>query len=236
MQKKDKILAGILTAAFAILLFWPGAMESFIAATKSSPLVMSFLKFAILATIGECIALRITTGVYNRPGFGIAPKFILWGLLGIACKLAFSVFGAGIPNLLSELGFSLTLDRSAWGFGSSFLTAFSTSVLLNSFFAPVLMISHKIGDIHIEHTGGTLSGFFTRPDMAGLFKEVNWDSMWGFVFKKTIPLFWIPAHTITFLMPGHFQVLFAALLSIALGVILAFAGLKAKKTAPPSGA
>jgi hypothetical protein len=46
---------------------------------------------------------------------------------------------------------------------------------------------------------------------------------WGFVFKKTIPLFWFPAHTITFLLPAHLQVLFAAVLSIFLGIILSVA-------------
>lgn len=231
MQQKDKILAGVLGAAFALLLLWPGAMDGFIGMTKESPLIMSFLKFAILATIGECIALRITTGEYNRPGFGVAPKFVLWGLLGVGCKLAFTIFGSGTPNLLAELGFSLDPDRASWGFGSRFLAAFSVSVLLNTLFAPILMVGHKIGDIHIERTGGTLRGFFTRPDMAGLFKAVNWDVMWSFVLKKTVPIFWIPAHTITFLLPAHFQVLFAAMLSIALGVILAFAGLRAQKTA-----
>jgi Mpv17 / PMP22 family. len=231
MQKKDRILAGILGAAFAFLLLWPGAMDSFISMTAASPLIMSFLKFAVLATIGECIALRITTGVYNRPGFGIAPKFVLWGLLGVACKLVFSIYGAGTPSLLRELGFALSPDRAAWGFGHSFLAAFSISVLLNTLFAPILMVGHKIGDIHIERTGGTLAGFFSRPDMAALFNAVNWDSMWSFVLKKTVPMFWIPAHTITFLLPAHFQVLFAAVLSIALGVILAFAGLRAKKAA-----
>lgn len=229
MQQKDKILAGILAAAFAILLFWPGAMDGFISLTKSSPIIMSFLKFAILATIGECIALRITTGVYNRPGFGVAPKFLLWGLLGVACKFTFSIFGPGTPSLLGELGFSLAPDRAAWGFGTAFLVALSTSALINTLFAPILMVGHKIGDIHIDRTGGTIRGFFSRPDMASLFKAVNWDSMWSFVLKKTVPVFWIPAHTITFLLPGHFQVLFAALLSIALGVILAFAGLRAAK-------
>jgi hypothetical protein len=40
---------------------------------------------------------------------------------------------------------------------------------------------------------------------------------------KTIPIFWIPAHTITFLLPSEYRVLSAAFLSIALGTILAFA-------------
>jgi hypothetical protein len=53
---------------------------------------------------------------------------------------------------------------------------------------------------------------------------------WNFVLKKTIPFFWIPAHTITFLMPADFRVLFAALLGIVLGVILAVANMKKTET------
>ncbi|WP_321415721.1 Mpv17/PMP22 family protein [uncultured Desulfobacter sp.] len=48
------------------------------------------------------------------------------------------------------------------------------------------------------------------------------------MFKKTLPFFWIPAHTITFLLPPDFQVLFAAILGIVLGIILAVAGLSKK--------
>jgi len=51
---------------------------------------------------------------------------------------------------------------------------------------------------------------------------------WNFVFKKTIPFFWYPAHTITFLLPVDYQVLFAAILGIALGTILAMASLKGR--------
>ena len=49
---------------------------------------------------------------------------------------------------------------------------------------------------------------------------------WGFVFKKTIPLFWFPAHTVTFLLPPSGRVLCAALLGVALGVLLALAARK----------
>ena len=51
-------------------------------------------------------------------------------------------------------------------------------------------------------------------------------TQWGFVFKKTIPLFWFPAHTVTFLMPPSGRVLCAALLGVALGVLLALAARK----------
>lgn len=44
--------------------------------------------------------------------------------------------------------------------------------------------------------------------------------------KKTIPLFWYPAHPVTFLLPSEMCVLFAALLGIVLGVILAIVARK----------
>ena len=43
-----------------------------------------------------------------------------------------------------------------------------------------------------------------------------------FIVLKTILLFWIPAHTISFLMPENMRVMLAALLSIAFGVIVAY--------------
>ena len=57
-------------------------------------------------------------------------------------------------------------------------------------------------------------------------QEMNWKVQWEFVFKRTIPLFWYPAHTITFLLPAEMRVLFAALLGVMLGVILAVAARK----------
>ncbi|MEZ6853814.1 hypothetical protein [Halodesulfovibrio aestuarii] len=60
-------------------------------------------------------------------------------------------------------------------------------------------------------------------NMADRFKEIDWNIMWGLVLKKTIPFFWIPTHTITFLLPPDLRILFAAMLGLALNVILAFA-------------
>ena len=45
-------------------------------------MVMSFVKFGILATLGEMLGLRISAGVYNRKGFGVLPRAVVWGLLG----------------------------------------------------------------------------------------------------------------------------------------------------------
>jgi hypothetical protein len=55
---------------------------------------------------------------------------------------------------------------------------------------------------------------------------MNWKVQWNFVFKKTIPIFWIPAQTINFCFAPQYRILNAAILSIVLGVILAIANMK----------
>jgi hypothetical protein len=99
---------------------------------------------------------------------------------------------------------------------------------MNSFFAPVFMTVHKITDTHILNTGGTLKGLFTPIPIGKIMREMNWDVQWNFVFKKTIPLFWYPAHTITFLLPSDMRILFAAILGVVLGLLLSIASLKSR--------
>ena len=189
--------------------------------------LMSFIKFALLATLGEVIGLRIKTGSYYKKGFGLLPRAIVWGFLGITIYMAFAIFSTGTPVLLERMGMegagALLHSELGW---KKVLVAFSISTALNLFYAPVMMTFHKITDIHILETGGTLKGFFTPIRFARIFGEINWDVQWNFVFKRTIPLFWIPAQTITFLLPQEFRVLFAAFLGIVLGVLLAIAALK----------
>ena len=104
------------------------------------------------------------------------------------------------------------------------LLAFCISFFLNIFYAPMLMITHRVSDLHIASAHGERSRLLRMPDVAQILASVDWKSMWGFVLKKTIPFFWIPAQTVTFLLPPEFQILFAALLSTVLGVILALSG------------
>lgn len=191
---------------------------------------MAFFKFAILATLGEVIGLRIRTGDYNLQGFGILPRAIVWGFLGLTIKLAFIIFAVGTPAFLIYLGFENAVEvfKGDLSLGKV-AVAFSISLAMNVIYAPIMMTLHKITDTHILQTKGSLKGFFSPIPMNQIFKNLNWEVMWNFVFKKTIPFFWIPAHTITFLLPADFQVLFAALLGIALGVILAVADMSSKK-------
>ena len=93
----------------------------------------------------------------------------------------------------------------------------------------MLFRSHKITDTHIEMNQGSMACLIRKIEVKEIMINLNWGVLWGFVFKKTIPLFWIPAHTITFMLPQEMRVLFAALLSIALGIILAVASVMAQK-------
>ena len=225
MKKSDIIFWG----AF-ILLFLPFFLSSDVYGFYKSfnhdhGMITAFVKFSILATMGELIGLRIKTGKYIQAGFGILPRAIVWGFIGLTIKLAFIIFATGTPAFLSYMGLSEASITMNGGFGiSKLIVAFSISVAMNIIYAPVMMTFHKMSDIHIISNGGTLRGFLTPMQPGKIFSEMNWQVMWGFVFKKTIPFFWIPVHTITFLLPPDVQVLFAALLGIALGVILAVAG------------
>lgn len=193
-------------------------------------MLLSFLKFALLATAGEMLGLRIRTGSYNQPGFGILPRAIVWGLLGLTIKLAFVIFGKGTPAFLTYMGLEDAGSLMGGAFGAGkLLVAFSISAAMNLIYAPVMMTLHKITDTHILNNGGTLRGLLRPIRFGDIMTGINWQVQWNFVFKKTIPFFWIPAHTLTFLLPEQFQVLFAALLGIALGVILAVASLKGRR-------
>jgi hypothetical protein len=216
----DLFFAFAVVAFFSPFFLFQEVFETYYLFNLEHGLVMSFIKFAILATLGEVIGLRIKTGTYYKKGFGLISRALVWGFLGMTIYMAFGIFAAGTPVLLEKIGFK---DASR------FLVAFSISATLNLFYAPVMMTFHKITDIHIQKTGGTLRGFFTPIHFARIFKEINWDVQWNFVFKRTIPLFWIPAQTITFLLPVEYRVLFAAFLGIVLGVLLAIAALMENK-------
>ncbi len=230
MKKNDLfVLLGVIVVFGPFFLF-----DSFYSFYNSfnhdHPMIMSFIKFAILATFGETIGLRIREGKYNYKGFGLLPRAVVWGFIGLTIKLAFVIFASGTPVFLEKtagLENATTFSQMNLDF-IKILIAFCISVAMNVIYAPVMMTMHKITDTHIVNNGGTLRGLFKPIDLAGITQSINWKVQWNFVFKKTIPLFWFPAHTITFLLPADMQVLFAALLSIALGVILAIASIKGK--------
>lgn len=227
MKVTDPIaLAAVILAILAFTAF-PDSVPAVGGFAQAHPFFMSFLKFAILGTLGEMIALRISTMQYMQSGFGLPPRILLWGCIGLVIHTAFIIFATGTPNFLLALGFSLPAQALETGsFATRLGLAFSISSLMNILFAPVFMLAHGVASMHIEKTGGSLSGFFSPFNVGDTLGAIDWSMTWGFVFKKTIPFFWIPAHTITFLLPPELRVLFAASLGIVLGVILALASLK----------
>lgn len=211
MKKKDFIwFLGLATVIF-ILVIKP-TREAFGYATKVHPYIMGFIKVSILATMGEILAIRIALGDYKKP-VGLIYRFIVWGFLGITFALVFSLFSLGTDAVIKE-GLLPATDFKL-------IPAFFKSALMNLIFAPTFMAFHRITDTYIDLGGGELSRIF-KVRLSDVIKKIDWDGFISYVVLKTIPIFWIPAHTITFLLPSEYRVLMAALLSIALGGILSF--------------
>ncbi len=84
---------------------------------------------------------------------------------------------------------------------NTFLYASSKSVAINLQFGFFLVIFHRFLD--------------NLP-----LKEKNWNNLDMGILSML--WFWIPAHTITFILPTDFQVGLAALWSVVLGIILGF--------------
>ncbi len=235
MKSKDWTVVVIVFLIIHPFFFYPQVFEAYRSFNGAHGYIASFIKFAILATFGESIGLRIRTGEYSHKGFGFLPRAIVWGFLGVVIKMAFDIFGAGAPVMLGKLcdplkalipANILAIPGFSW---MKLLAAFTVSTTMNLFFAPVFMTFHKITDMHILANKGTLGGFFTPIKFTKYFTELDWSTQWNFVFKKTIPIFWIPAHTLSFMLPEEYRVLFAAVLSVVLGILLSVATLYKKK-------
>lgn len=224
MKKHDLLFILVLVVIFLPFFLSSTIYEGYKSFNAEHGMVMSFFKFGILATLGEMLGLRISAGVYNRKGFGVLPRAVVWGLLGMGINAAMIIFSKGVPQFMEYMGMT---DASGIINGAFSMEkvgiAFAISVAMNTIFAPVFMTFHKITDTHILDCGGSLRSLLTPIPMTRIITHLNWDAQWNFVFKKTIPLFWYPAHTITFLLPGEMRVLFAAILGVVLGVLLAIA-------------
>jgi hypothetical protein len=227
MKKIDLLVIAIIVPVLLPFFLFEQVYHGYETFNSEHPFIMAFLKFGILATFGEMLGLRIKTGNYHHKGFGIAPRAIIWGILGVWIAVAMGIFSKGVPAFL-EARFDMFAGLTA-AMGSSFsglklCGAFFISLLMNTAFAPVFMTLHKITDTHILNNGGKITCLLKPLPIRQIITSLNWDVQWNFVFKKSIPFFWIPAHTITFILPPNMQVLFAAFCSIVLGLILSLAG------------
>ncbi len=224
MKKSDLILLAVIVAAVLPFVVSDVPYQTYKELNAAHPYCLAFIKFAILSTLGEMLGLRIKSGRYTSEGFGAAPRAILWGVYGVWIAIAMRTFAVGAPSMVESLGADGVVAAMKGGFSlEKLLGAFSISVMMNTLFAPIFMTLHKITDAHIVKYGGSIKSLLYPLKMRESIMALDWETQWSFVFKKTIPIFWVPAHTITFMLPQSQQVLFAALLSIALGVFLSIA-------------
>ena len=216
MKKKDLIWIGALLI-IVFLLAYPSTNEIYTVSNKAHPYIMGFIKVSILATMGELLALRIATGDYKKP-VGIIYKFIVWGFLGMGFVIAFDLFANGVTGSMKK---GLLPSGVPDTFSAKLLFAFFTSAYMNLIFGPTFMCLHRLTDTYIDLGQGKFSKI-KKVNLKDVTNKIDWYGFMSFVVFKTIPIFWIPAHTITFLLPGEYRVLMAAFLSLALGIILAY--------------
>lgn len=214
-MKKGDFLWLLLLAISIFYIVSPYTNEMFIAQTNAHPYIGGFIKFAILSTMGELLAIRLISKEWKKPA-GFIYRIIIWGLIGMLITLIFKLFAFGVATCIAQ-GYLP-------GGESKFAFALFTSTLMNIFFAPVFMAMHKMTDAYLDLK---FRDKISSPSYDLVLREADWDTFAKFILVKTIPFFWIPAHTITFLMPSEYRIVIAALLSIALGGILAFS--KSKK-------
>ena len=199
-KKNDKLISlgvVVLTVVFVFIL----TRQFFLGFASNYPLFGGFIKFFFLASLGDFIGLRIKSKAWQLPK-NIFFKAVIWGLIGSVIVIMFGIFEGGVIALLDK-GVLPNVD-------SAIYQAFLISLFMNAIFAPTMMAFHRVSDTYLDGASSVKDAIV----------KTDWVHFYQFVILRTIPLFWIPAHTITFIMPSEYRVIFAALLGIVLGLLL----------------
>lgn len=205
------LLAGVLA-----VLGVPQSRDVFVSMTKAHPYLMGMAKFALLGTMGELLSWKVVTGKWRLFGVRLWQRALVWAFIGVLLAIAFPLFSAGVEGLLDQ--------GMLPGRGVKWLTAFWKSFFLQAVFAFPFMVFHRITDTLIEK--GRL---FSRWPFIEVYRGIDWDNMFK-VVGGSIAWFWLPVHTVNFMLPPEFRVIVAALLAIVLGLILGVAKRKAVKS------
>lgn len=205
-----------LLAAILVGLATPELRGAFEAWSASSPFAAGFLQLALLGTMGELLGGRLINGRWRLRGIRLHQRALVWGVYGLLFTLVFPLFSAGVDGLLA--------DGLLPGAGHTLAVAFWKSFFLNTIFSFPAMTAQKMASTMIDR--GRL---FTRWPLVEVFTSLDWPVMFRVVGGACL-WFWIPANTLSFLLPPTFRVPSAALLGLALGLILGLAG---RKGAPP---
>ena len=104
MKLKDLAFIGAVVLLLAPFFLSNDLYAAYLACNASHPYLMALLKFGILSTAGEVIGLRIKTGRYNEPGFGILPRAVVWGFLGVWIAAMMKTLSIGVPAVAESFG------------------------------------------------------------------------------------------------------------------------------------
>jgi hypothetical protein len=170
---------------------------------------MGMIKIGLLGTMGEILGGRIVSGRWILRGIRLWQRALVWAFLGIVFTAVFPLFSYGVEGLIKQ--------GLIPGAGSSLLAAFWKSFFMNVIFAFPMMVFHRFTDTLIGK-----GALFTRWSAAGTFALIDWKNMFSIVAASCV-WFWIPAQTVTFLLPSEFRIMSAAFLAIVLGFILGMA-------------
>lgn len=169
-------------------------LAMYLAGVKAHPISMAMAQFAILGTFGEIVSKWVIRRSFKYP-FTLAEtlwKMIVWATLAIGIKYAFQGFLGYVDRLIEH---HYLPELTKFGY------AFAVSALMNAQFGVLLVLIHRVLD--------------NIP-----LKQKNWKNLDKGLYS--LIWFWIPAHTMTFLLPPDYRIGLAALWSVFLGLILGF--------------
>lgn len=210
-MKRGNFLWGAVLFIWIIILVVPTSRIVFITITDAHPYAGGFIKFAILASMGDLLGIRVLKGKWIIPK-GIIYKAVVWGAIGMMVTLVFTVYMGGVAAAQASARLPFK--------GSNLAQAFFGSAIMNVTFGPMMMAFHRFTDMYIDIKYDKKE---SKVTLKKLIAKNDWNSLVEFSWLKTCPFFWIPAHTIVFLLPSQYRVIISAFLSIALGLLLALA-------------
>jgi hypothetical protein len=165
------------------------------------PYSMAFLTFGFLSTYGEALSGRVMGGGWLPAK--LVWRALIWGVFGVWISAAFPFTAGGVHALIGgdlwPARFA-AFSTSAW---ANFFSGFGFFMMLTHYWVSAVLIRGWVWPWEI----------FGEPELRN----------WAKTIIPSLFIFWVPAHTITFLLPPDWRVLFAAYLGISLGLILTFA-------------
>lgn len=170
-------------------------MSWYVTFVRNYPFVSAMIQFAVLGTLGDYTSTRLSDSNFKLSNFKVLSKMLVWATLAVFIKIAF----IGYEGFLAALVLNRILPEVF--FENDFLNALTRSVSMNLQFGVFLVLFHRLLDNVV-------------------LQRKNWKNL----NKAFLSLlwFWIPAHTITFMVSKDYQIGLAALWSFALGLLLSF--------------